>query len=628
MRSVSRGQLHRRASQLGLVSVAALMLSACSSDADRLSFFGVDQGQPMAAQPVYVQPQVMQPQMVQQQQVAQLPTVTPGYAGPQTVSPTAAGLPTPAPYTAPTYVAPGYTQPTASIARQPVQMAGQPVRQPLPQPIMQPISQPVQRSGTPTAQLARLPGGLVGGGQQVVQQQIVQQPVYQAPVYQAPQQMVQPIQQAAPQVQQLPQPLITASIPTAPQLPAASPLQAPQVNLAPQASVAPQQLPAQLPNQINRDAGWSAVGGTRVQVQPGETLFSMSRRFGIPVDVLQRANGLSDANAVRAGQTIIVPVYSTASAATAVAPAQAAPASLGVDTTLTGSTSTAPTAGQQRVAVPAPTPRPRSLPIAAQQQPQLPNVAQATAPVAQTVAPAAASGTHTVAQGDTVYSIARRYGMSVQQLTSANNIANVNAIRIGQRLVVGGAAPGLPVANASQTPTQTVGQTPAQTVAARAYTPPQPASEVAPSVEQTAAAREVAARNDAIAEQTPLQFRWPIRGRVLSEFGTLPSGIRNDGINIAVPEGASIRAAEDGEVVYAGNELRGFGNLVLVQHRSGYVTAYAHNSRISVQRGDRVSRGEIIARAGSTGDVDTPQLHFEIRRGTTPVDPSPYLPQG
>jgi hypothetical protein len=116
-------------------------------------------------------------------------------------------------------------------------------------------------------------------------------------------------------------------------------------------------------------------------------------------------------------------------------------------------------------------------------------------------------------------------------------------------------------------------------------------------------------------------FRWPVRGRVIAGFGPKPSGQQNDGINLAVPEGTSVKAAEDGVVAYAGNELKGYGNLVLVRHNNGYVTAYAHASELKVKRGDKVTRGQIIALAGQTGGVSSPQLHFEIRKGSTPVDP-------
>jgi murein DD-endopeptidase MepM/ murein hydrolase activator NlpD len=122
------------------------------------------------------------------------------------------------------------------------------------------------------------------------------------------------------------------------------------------------------------------------------------------------------------------------------------------------------------------------------------------------------------------------------------------------------------------------------------------------------------------------QFRWPVRGRVISGFGPIPNGQQNDGINLAVPEGTQVRAAEDGVVAYSGNELKGYGNLVLVRHSDGYVTAYAHASELMVKRGDNVKRGQVIAKSGATGSVNAPQLHFEIRKGSSPVDPTKYLP--
>lgn len=121
------------------------------------------------------------------------------------------------------------------------------------------------------------------------------------------------------------------------------------------------------------------------------------------------------------------------------------------------------------------------------------------------------------------------------------------------------------------------------------------------------------------------QFTWPLRGRILADFGPTASGGRNDGINIAAKAGAPIRAAADGKVTYTGSELKGYGNLVLIQHDDGYVTAYAHAASIAVGRGDRVQKGQVIAYAGETGDVAEPQLHFEIRHGVEPVNPRTLL---
>ena len=114
-----------------------------------------------------------------------------------------------------------------------------------------------------------------------------------------------------------------------------------------------------------------------------------------------------------------------------------------------------------------------------------------------------------------------------------------------------------------------------------------------------------------------------MRGRVIAGFGPRVNGQQNDGINIALPEGTPIKAAEDGVVAYAGSELRGYGNLVLIRHSNGYVTAYAHTQELMVKRGDTIKRGQVIAKSGQTGNIDSPQLHFEIRKGPTPVDPVP-----
>jgi len=122
-----------------------------------------------------------------------------------------------------------------------------------------------------------------------------------------------------------------------------------------------------------------------------------------------------------------------------------------------------------------------------------------------------------------------------------------------------------------------------------------------------------------------LTFAWPVTGPIISDFGTAGNGARNDGINIATPYGAPIRAAAAGQISYAGNELKGYGNLILIKHDDGYVTAYAHAERIVVNRGDYVAKGQVIGYAGQTGDVSSPQLHFEIRKGVQPINPRSVL---
>lgn len=149
-----------------------------------------------------------------------------------------------------------------------------------------------------------------------------------------------------------------------------------------------------------------------------------------------------------------------------------------------------------------------------------------------------------------------------------------------------------------------------------------PDSKPAPARSQPLPEKEAPATTEATDAPT---FRWPARGRVISGFGARGTGGANDGINIALPEGTPVRAAEGGTVVHADDALKGYGKLVLIRHPSGYVSVYAHNSELKVKRGESVRRGQVIASSGQSGNVTAPQLHFEIRKGATPVDPNKYL---
>ena len=157
----------------------------------------------------------------------------------------------------------------------------------------------------------------------------------------------------------------------------------------------------------------------------------------------------------------------------------------------------------------------------------------------------------------------------------------------------------------------------------------------APDPQQKARLAQATTTAEELTPETPVKaaeatgalptFRWPVRGKVITSYGAKTNGKANDGINLAVPEGTPVKAAEDGVVAYSGNELKGYGNLVLVRHANGYVTAYAHASELMVKRGDTIKRGQIIAKSGQSGEVGSPQLHFEIRKGSTPVDPLQFL---
>lgn len=156
--------------------------------------------------------------------------------------------------------------------------------------------------------------------------------------------------------------------------------------------------------------------------------------------------------------------------------------------------------------------------------------------------------------------------------------------------------------------------------AAEAPAKPQQVAAVKPEAAPAAAAAPKDAPATAADDDKP-EFRWPARGRVIKAF----KAGQNEGINIAVPEGTPVKAAESGVVVYSGNEVKGYGNLVLIRHPNGFVSAYANNGELMVKRGDQVKRGQQIAKSGQTGDVSAPQLHFELRKGSTPVDPTQYL---
>ena len=152
-----------------------------------------------------------------------------------------------------------------------------------------------------------------------------------------------------------------------------------------------------------------------------------------------------------------------------------------------------------------------------------------------------------------------------------------------------------------------------------------------PPISAPPPSREVPGSPDSSGAATPPAagtgtFLWPVRGHILATYGIKSDGTHNDGINIAASRGTAVQAVDAGVVAYTGNELRGYGNLVLVKHANGWISAYAHCDAILVKRGEKVGRGQVIARVGSTGNVSEPQLHFELRRGQHAVDPREFMP--
>jgi murein DD-endopeptidase MepM/ murein hydrolase activator NlpD len=245
--------------------------------------------------------------------------------------------------------------------------------------------------------------------------------------------------------------------------------------------------------------------------------------------------------------------------------------------------------------------------------------------------------THTVEEGETLYSLGRKYGVSPFVIADANGMTAREGLAIGQKIRIPGATQQVAAAEPVE-----------EEIAAPAPTKKKKAPLALPEEEETAQAdadeeqaigeTETAAAKKTVAEEEPeqqeasapaavngLTLRWPVKGKVISTFGNKPNGLKNEGINIAVPEGTEVRAAGAGVVAYAGNELKGYGNLVLIRHPGGYVTAYAHAKSLKVKRGDQVKRGDVIALAGQTGAVNSPQLHFEVRKGATALDPLKFV---
>jgi len=224
----------------------------------------------------------------------------------------------------------------------------------------------------------------------------------------------------------------------------------------------------------------------------------------------------------------------------------------------------------------------------------------------------------------------------VAELAKANNLDQSARLSIGMKLTVPGSKSAAAAAAAAPAAQPVIAAVPAQPVAtvaasgtkmAAAGGPPQAArlASATTNVVEEKPVVEAASVKPSEATGALPTFRWPVRGKVITTYGAKTNGKSNDGINLAVPEGTPVKAAEDGVVAYSGNELKGYGNLVLVRHSNGYVTAYAHASELMVKRGDTIKRGQIIAKSGQSGEVGSPQLHFEIRKGSSPVDPLQFL---
>ncbi len=265
---------------------------------------------------------------------------------------------------------------------------------------------------------------------------------------------------------------------------------------------------------IASPASASSSGGSHI-VRKGETLYSLSRRYDVPLRTLVAANGLKSPYTLAVGQRLSVP----------------------------------------------------------------------------------SAQVHTVAKGETGYSISRRYGVTVSALMQENKIRPPYTLAIGQTLRLPGGAAGNTTTVASSSPRVVTSTPPRGRSVPRATPPPRSSS----------------------------GFDWPVSGKLASRYGPKQDGLHNDGINIIARQGTPVKASDAGVVVYASNALQGYGNLLLVKHSGGWITAYAHNERLLVRQGQQVTKGQVIARVGNTGGVSEPQLHFEIRKGRQALDPLRYL---
>jgi murein DD-endopeptidase MepM/ murein hydrolase activator NlpD len=367
---------------------------------------------------------------------------------------------------------------------------------------------------------------------------------------------------------------------------------------------------------IVRVAG-EPTAGRKVKVGRGDTLSVLAKRYSVSVEAIKSANNLTDTR-LTAGQEITIPgpVWSAAASAA----------------------------------------------------PQTPTVVEVSAQ----------GETYKVQKGETPRGIANKFKITEKELIAANKLTRSDRLQINQTLTIPSAKQEAEAPEVAETskpseleapaatspdirtvktttiktpdsakpsetaPTQSASDDksnaakPSAPIAASdevigggpAKTPESKTTDSKTPETKTASANASGTSTDQLPQPDPMSgnsFRWPVQGRIISEFGSKADGGHNDGIDLAVPQGTSVKAAENGVVAYAGDELKPYGNLILIRHSNNWVSAYAHNEELLVKRGDKVRRGQVIAKAGKTGTVSQPLVHFELRKGSRPIDPTKYM---
>lgn len=348
-----------------------------------------------------------------------------------------------------------------------------------------------------------------------------------------------------------------------------------------------------------RQAGWSAANGPVVMLRQGETVQTLSNRFGVPEKEILKANGLKRSADAQPGQKIVIPTFSAGGAARASVDSS-------IDTN--GKIPVPDRKTNHEVAI---------LPSSAAGRDKA--AEDAAGKVAgKDKAKIGSGGAYEVKPGDTLTKIANKTGVSVDALKQANGLSTAS-IRIGQKLKLPGAGGEMP----DNTVTASVPDAKKTQAKAEAEIGQKRKSVETASITTAEAGSDV---TEAAPESTGIgKYRWPVRGAVVAGYGANVDGNRNDGIDISVPEGTPIKAAENGVVIYSGSSLKELGNAVLVRHDDGTVTVYGHAGDLNVQRGQKVQRGQTLASSGMSGNTSRPKVHFEVRKNATPVDPLTFL---